>query len=180
MVSIVLALSEICSASLWWCLRVVDVACWRPTRVAFNGHALTQFFGLVRNVFPSDVFSGQCFVLFSIFEMSHFLDFFSDQRLIQPQIEPMTSDSRFTSHPVVLHTPLPTFTHNSSLHVVSVKRGVMSGCGTGVCAVKGDVTRFARVFVTNQCLHFVGCVSTLWIGGVILDPRILESGELES
>ena len=47
-------------------------------------------------------------------------------------------------------------------------------------AVKGDVTRFARVFVTDQCLWFVGRASTLLIGGVksggvgIPDPQIPE------
>ena len=39
-----------------------------------------------------------------------------------------------------------------------------------LCATaKGDATCFACVFVTDQCLWFVGCASTLWIGGVIPD-----------
>ena len=75
-VSIVLALSEISSTSHWLCFGVVDVTCWRPMCVAFDSHALTQFFGLVKNVFPSNVVSGQRFVLSLIVEMSHFSDFF--------------------------------------------------------------------------------------------------------
>ena len=79
MVLIVLALSEICSASFWWCSRIVDVACWRSTNVVFDhGCALKQFFSFVENVFPSNALSGQCLVLFSIVEVSHLLDFFSD------------------------------------------------------------------------------------------------------
>ena len=37
--------------------RVVDVACWRAMCVAFDGHALMQFFGLVESVFLSEVLS---------------------------------------------------------------------------------------------------------------------------
>ena len=42
---------------------------------------------------------------------------------------------------------------------------------------KSDVTHFACVSATDQCLWFDGCASTLWIGGGvgILDPPIPES-----
>ena len=36
--------------------------------------------------------------------------------------------------------------------------------------VKKDVTCFARVSMTNQCLWFIGCSSTLWIGVVSQKP----------
>ena len=43
--------------------------------------------------------------------------------------------------------------------------GLRQPLGPSLCplcaAVKGDVTCFARVFVTDQCLQFVGCASTL-------------------
>ena len=54
------------------------------------------------------------------------------QRLTQPQIEPMTSDSRLTHCLANLHTRPPTCTHNLLLCAASVKQ-VMSGCRTGVC-----------------------------------------------
>ena len=44
-------------------------------------------------------------------------------------------------------------------------------------AVKGNVTCFTHVFVTGQCLQFIGCASTLWIGGVGISHK---SGESES
>ena len=80
LVSVVLALSDICSTSSWLSSRIVDVACWRPTHVAFNAHALAQFFGFIENVHPSNVLSGQCFVLFLVVEVGHLLHFFSNLR----------------------------------------------------------------------------------------------------
>ena len=77
-VLVVFALSEMCAASFWWRSRIVDVACWRPADVAFDGCALTQFFGLVKDVFPSNILSGQLLVLLLIVEVSCLLESFSD------------------------------------------------------------------------------------------------------
>ena len=71
-------LSEMCAASSWWHQRIVDVTCWGPTDVALDGHDLMQFFDFIKDVFPSNVFTGQFLVLFLIVEVSHLLNFFSD------------------------------------------------------------------------------------------------------